>query len=90
MHFSCSSCNHWCLSLVLLATISAFEGHQLGMLVAGTAPRGVERLPGSITAMNVESRWLEIPLKLSPNKVVKVVENTFKNFFQHYYGSHGG
>ena len=52
-------------SLVLLVTISAFEGHQLGMLVAGIAPRSVERLPGSITALNVASRWLEIPLKLS-------------------------
>ena len=52
-------------SLVLLVTISAFKGHQLGMLVAGTALGSVERLPGSTTALNVESRWLEIPFKLS-------------------------
>ena len=40
------------------------------MFVAGIVPRSVERLPGSITAMNVESRWLKIPLKLS-TKFVK-------------------
>ena len=55
--------------LVLLATISAFEGHQLGMFVAGTALRCVERLPGSTTALNVESRWSEIPLKLSNQNI---------------------